>query len=174
MNDGTALIHVDPRANTTTRLADIHLAPRPGTDALVVALMVVTILDEELFDESFVRERMAGFETFAASVGEIDVEVAAEQTGIDSSVIRKTARAFGEAERAAVVAGTGIEEDGHSGTDTADALLNLLFQFGPRRQSRLPPTRRGSFRTRPNNRTMRYWWPEVHIRSGFSPLVAYH
>jgi predicted molibdopterin-dependent oxidoreductase YjgC len=130
VNDGANLIHVDPRANETTRLADRHLAPHPGTDALVVALVVETILDEGLVDEAFVDERTTGFEEFAASVADIDSKELAERAGVDHTAVREAARAFGEAERAAVIAGTGVEEDGHSGTDTADALLNLLLLTG--------------------------------------------
>jgi formate dehydrogenase major subunit len=39
VDDGATLIHVDPRANRTTRAADIHLAPRPGSDVLVATLL---------------------------------------------------------------------------------------------------------------------------------------
>ena len=130
VNAGAHLIHVDPRANATTRLADTHIAPRPGTDALVVALFVKTILDEGLVDEAFVADRTDGFAAFAAAVGEIDAETLAERADVDPVAIREAARAFGGAERAAVVAGTGVEGDGPDDSATADALLNLLLLTG--------------------------------------------
>ncbi|EMA49480.1 molybdopterin oxidoreductase family protein [Halococcus thailandensis] len=130
VNDGAQLIHIDPRANATTRLADTHIAPRPGTDALVVALFVKTILDEGLVDEEFVADRTEGFAAFAASVDEMDDETVAERAGVDPAAIREAARAFGGAERAAVVAGTGVEGDGPDDSATADALLNLLLLTG--------------------------------------------
>jgi predicted molibdopterin-dependent oxidoreductase YjgC len=130
VNGSAHLIHIDPRANRTTQLADQHLAPHPGADSLVVALMVATILDDGLFDEAFVEERTTGFEAFAASVADIDSEEVVERAGVDTTAVRQAARAFGKAERAAVIAGTGVEEDGHSATDTADALLNLLLLTG--------------------------------------------
>jgi predicted molibdopterin-dependent oxidoreductase YjgC len=130
VNDGTHLIHVDPRANATTRLADTHVAPRPGTDALVVALLVKTILDEGLVDEEFVADRTEGFAAFAASVDEMDTETLARRAGVDPTAIQEAAHAFGEAERAAVVAGTGVEGDDSDDSTTADALLNLLLLTG--------------------------------------------
>jgi predicted molibdopterin-dependent oxidoreductase YjgC len=130
VNDGAHLIHVDPRANATTRLADTHIAPRPGTDELVVALLAKTILDEGLLDEEFVADRTEGFEAFAASADEMNAEALAARAGVDIESVRAAARAFGETERAAVIMGTGIEGDGPDDTATADALLNLLLLTG--------------------------------------------
>ncbi|WP_256687088.1 molybdopterin oxidoreductase family protein [Halococcus qingdaonensis] len=130
VNAGAQLIHIDPRANATTRLADTHVAPRPGTDELVVALLVKTILDEGLVDEEFVADRTDGFVAFAASVDEMDAEILAERADIDPAAIQEAARAFGGAERAAVVAGTGVEGDGPDDSATADTLLNLLLVTG--------------------------------------------
>ena len=41
---GRCLIVVDPRRSETADLADIHLAPRPGTDAWLLAAMVAVIV----------------------------------------------------------------------------------------------------------------------------------
>lgn len=130
VNDGATLIHVDPRANRTTRAADIHLAPRPGTDALVATLLGAVIVEEGLLDRSFIAERTTGFEEFASAMADIDVDESAKRAGIDPEQLRTAARAFGRAERAAVVSGTGIEADDHEETDAADALLNLLCATG--------------------------------------------
>jgi predicted molibdopterin-dependent oxidoreductase YjgC len=130
VNDGAQLIHIDPRANATTRLADTHIAPRPGTDELVVALLVKTVLEEGLLDEAFVADRTEGFEAFAASVDEMEFADLAVRADIDTQTVRAAARAFGEAERAAVITGTGIEGEGPDDTATADALLNLLLLTG--------------------------------------------
>ena len=126
VNDGATLVHIDPRANATTRLADAHLAPRPGTDALVVSLLSRALLDEGLVDEGFVDERTTGFESFAAALAGNDPTVLAERAGVSLETVREVARAFGRAERAAVVTGTGIED----GPDTAETLLNLLLLTG--------------------------------------------
>ena len=126
VNDGATLVHVDPRANATTRLADHHLAPRPGTDAQVISLLARTILDEGLVDEGFVADRTTGFEAFAASVADEDPAAIADRAGVDLATVRDVARGVGRADRATVVTGTGIED----GPDTAEALLNLLLLTG--------------------------------------------
>ena len=129
VNDGATLIHVDPRANRTTRAADVHLAPRPGTDALFVTLLAGAVLEADLIDESFVRERTTGFESYAEELRALDITAHAPRTGVDAEQIRETARAFGRADRAAVVVGTGIERETQNAS-AADALLNLLFLTG--------------------------------------------
>ncbi|PSP88316.1 formate dehydrogenase subunit alpha [Halobacteriales archaeon QS_4_69_34] len=158
VDDGATLIHVDPHANETTRLADHHLAPRPGADALVVALLIDTVLRAGLIDERFVHERTTGFAAFAASMADFDAGQAAERAGVDLGEVREAARTFGRVDRAAVIAGTGVEpadggatrsgqgtggketigtdgetataEAGTTPTTAADALLDLLLLTG--------------------------------------------
>ncbi|WP_049902898.1 molybdopterin oxidoreductase family protein [Halococcus agarilyticus] len=127
VNDGAALLHLDPRANRTTRLATHHLAPHPGRDALAVALLVRAILDAGLEDGAFVAERTTGFEAFARSMERFDVAADAERAGLDPAAVRAAAETFGGAERAAVVTGTGIEDDEGA---TPNALLDLLLITG--------------------------------------------
>lgn len=130
VNDGATLIHIDPRENRTTRTADIHLAPRPGADALVATLLGAVIVQEGLIDRAFIAERTTGFEEFASEMAEIDIEEGAQRAGVAPEKLRTAARAFGRAERAAVVSGTGIEGDDHEDTAAADALLNLVCATG--------------------------------------------
>ncbi|MBT3227415.1 MAG: molybdopterin-dependent oxidoreductase, partial [Deltaproteobacteria bacterium] len=44
------LVVVDPRVSETAKIADIHLAIRPGTDALLMKSMISIILDEGLYN----------------------------------------------------------------------------------------------------------------------------
>ncbi|EMA45080.1 molybdopterin oxidoreductase family protein [Halococcus saccharolyticus] len=127
VNDGAALLHLDPRANRTTRLATQHLAPHPGRDALTVALLARAILDMGLEDRTFIAERTTGFDQFVRSMDRFDLAADAERAGLDPAAVREAAETFGEAERAAVVTGTGIEADEGA---TPNALLDLLLVTG--------------------------------------------
>jgi nitrate reductase NapA len=55
---GTTLICVDPRRTRTAEHADIHLAPIPGTDLLLLNAMAQVILAEGLHDEAFVARHV--------------------------------------------------------------------------------------------------------------------
>ncbi len=128
INDGATLIHIDPRANRTTRTADIHLAPYPGADALLVTLLASAVLEADLTDHSFVEERTTGFTSYAEELRTLDIPTHAERAGVEPEKIRTAARAFGRADRAAVLVGTGIEGEGQN--TAPDALLNLVLLTG--------------------------------------------
>ena len=129
VNAGATLVHVDPRATRTTRTASLHLAPHPGTDALVASLLCAVVLEAGLADEAFVERRTTGFGAFADSLRELEFERAADTAGVDPDSLREAGRLVGEADRVAVVAGTGVETT--HGTMTApDALVNLLLLTG--------------------------------------------
>lgn len=130
VNAGATLIHVDPRGNDTTRLADYHLAPRPGSDPAVLSGLAAVIIEENLVDETFIEHRTMGFDAFRTALGEGDTDAFAAAAGVDPGELRTVARAFAEPARAAAVCGTGIESAGHDRTDAPDALLNLLMLTG--------------------------------------------
>lgn len=53
---GATLIVVDPRFNRTAKVADIYAPIRPGTDIMYLGAIVKYILDNELYDEEYLRE----------------------------------------------------------------------------------------------------------------------
>jgi len=143
VTDGATLVHVDPVGNRTTRLADVHLAPRPETDALVLDLLCARVLDDGNADEGFVEGRTNGFEEFAAAIGDVDREAGVAAADVDADTLERVGALVGEAGRVAAIVGTGIEDNGDSrdtdedaggedGRDhgAADSLLNLLLLTG--------------------------------------------
>ena len=127
---GATLIHVDPMRNRTTRKADVHVAPRPGTDALVASMLCALVVDGGFVDGGFVDERTTGYDDYVASLDEIDVVADAALADVDPEDLARVARLIGEADRTAVVAATGIEDPGHETSKTANALVNLLLLTG--------------------------------------------
>ena len=49
------LVVIDPRVSETAKIADIHLALRPGTDALLFKAMIAIILREGWYDKEYVE-----------------------------------------------------------------------------------------------------------------------
>ena len=52
---GARLVTIDPRLSETAALSDQWIQVRPGTDAALALGMVRVLLDEELFDDDYVR-----------------------------------------------------------------------------------------------------------------------
>jgi len=128
VNKGTTLVHVDPVGNETTAAANLHLAPRPGTDALVLDLLSAGALSADAVDEAFVAERTTGFGTFRDGLMDLDRDRAASVAGVDTDRLGRTVDAV-TAGRTAAVVGTGIE-GGRGDASAPDALFNLLLLTG--------------------------------------------
>ena len=129
LKSGTKLIHVDPRENATTKGADIHLPVKPGYDIPLLNAMAALIVEEGLVDESFVAERTTGFDVLREYLADIDVDAEAERAGVDPEDLRAAARAYGEADRAAIFTGMGMSQH-HCGTDNVHTLINLPLLTG--------------------------------------------
>ena len=80
---GCRLIAVDPRDIGLAAHADIHLKLRPGTNVAFANGIVNYLIQHELYDEDFVRERTEGFEILAATVRDYTPELVEDICGID-------------------------------------------------------------------------------------------
>jgi formate dehydrogenase major subunit len=129
VNEGATLVHLDPVGNRTTRLADVHLAPRPGTDALVFDLLSARVADAGGVDRAFVDRRTRGDAAFTAALADLDREAARSVAGVDADALDRVARLVADADGVAGLVGTGIE-GGPDGTNAAAALLHLLLLTG--------------------------------------------
>ncbi|PHQ46097.1 molybdopterin oxidoreductase [Halorubrum sp. C3] len=130
VKDGTTLVHIDPAGNRTTRLADIHVKPRPGMDALLFDLLSAQIhADERGVDRTFVDERTSGYEGFAESLADIAYDETLLAAGVEEATVKRVSDHLANADRVAGLVGTGIE--GSPGdANAAAAILNLLLSTG--------------------------------------------
>ncbi|EKX65483.1 molybdopterin oxidoreductase family protein [Streptomyces ipomoeae] len=99
---GGTLTVVDPRLTRTAKLADRHVAIRPGTDALLLAAMAYVLFEEGLVDLGDLAAHVRGVDELAASLGEFTPEAAAEACDVDADTIRAMARELAAAPTAAV------------------------------------------------------------------------
>ncbi|MEE2675095.1 MAG: molybdopterin-dependent oxidoreductase [Myxococcota bacterium] len=97
---GGRLVVVDPRRTATAALADEHLFIRPGTDALLLAALVRTVLDEKLGRESHLQAVIEGRDGLRTALSPFSPEAVDATLGIPAERIRRLAREFAEAPRA--------------------------------------------------------------------------
>ena len=127
----TTLVHIDPVGNETTRLADVHLAPRPDTDAVVFDLLSAGLLAAGAVDRSFVAARTEGYESFAAGLRALDTDRARAVADVDADALDRTVELLADADRVAGMVGTGVEgSPGSASASASSSLLDLLLLTG--------------------------------------------
>lgn len=99
---GGTLVVVDPRRTRTAKLADRHLAPRPGSDALLLAALAHTLLTERLADLGALTELVEDLRELAAALGSFSPEAVAPACDLTADEIRDLARDLAAAPTAAV------------------------------------------------------------------------
>jgi anaerobic selenocysteine-containing dehydrogenase len=121
------VVVVDPRVTRTAEEADEHHFIRPGSDALLLAAIACTLLEEGLDAPGRLAEHTVGLEEVRTLVREFTPEAVAGACGIDAGDIRRMARELAAAEHAAVYAriGTCTQEFGTLASWLVD-VLNVL------------------------------------------------
>ncbi|MEV5701146.1 molybdopterin-dependent oxidoreductase [Streptomyces anthocyanicus] len=99
---GGTLTVVDPRRTRTAKLADRHVAIRPGTDALLLAAMAHVLYEEGLVDLGALAPHVGGVDDVAAAVRDFTPESVAAACDVDADVTRALARELAAAPTAAV------------------------------------------------------------------------
>ncbi|MFE6150478.1 molybdopterin oxidoreductase family protein [Streptomyces sp. NPDC057889] len=127
--NGGTLVVIDPRRTRTAELADLHLAPRPGTDLALALGMLHLVVTEGRVDEEFVRARTRGWEDARAAVMAHWPEYVERVTGVAVPQLREAVQMFCEPESAMVLTARGPEQQS-KGTDTVGAWINLCLATG--------------------------------------------
>ena len=100
------LIVVDPRRTESADLADIHLRPRPGGDADLLAALLATLVDEHLLADRWLADNTHGVDEVVAHLRMIDIGASCDRAGVDEATVRHAARVI-----AGATGGVSIYED---------------------------------------------------------------
>jgi len=91
------LIVIDPRATATAKEADIHLAPRVGTNVALLNGILHMLIENGSIDRGFIEAHTVGFEELQSTVTRYSPERASVISGVPVAQIEAAARAIGEA-----------------------------------------------------------------------------
>jgi len=126
---GATLIVVDPRETPLSDKADFFLRQKSGTDVAWLNGFMNIIIEENLHDKAFIKERTEGFEDLAKTVAEYTPQKAEQITGIGAGQLTQAARAYAKADSAMILYAMGITQ--HStGTDNVKSVANLAMLTG--------------------------------------------
>lgn len=129
IRNGTKLIVIDPRMTELTKLADVHLQLRPGTNIPLFNSLAHAIIDEGLADEEFIRDRVTEFQEFRSFVADYSPESVADICGVEAETIRKAARIYAAEKPSMSMHGLGMTEH-LQGTEGVMCVVNLALLTG--------------------------------------------
>ncbi len=145
---GVKVVYLDPRFTKTAAKATEWLPIKPGTDLAFHLALLNVIIDEQLYDRSFVENYTIGFDELAQEVQTYTPEWAAPITEIPADTIRRIAQEFAAAAPHALA---------HNGWRTS----NFINSFQTQRAITILNALVGNW-----NVTMRSGGGEVQRRSG--------
>lgn len=121
---GATLVVIDPRATTVARQADIHLAPRPGTDVVVALALHRYLFETGRADAAFLEAHTSGAERLRERALPWTFDRAAEVSGLRAADIERVAAVYADSTPALVKCGWGLERN-RNGGNAAMAVLAL-------------------------------------------------
>jgi formate dehydrogenase major subunit len=126
---GAHLIVIDPRRTELADYADLHLAPRPGTNVALLNSMACAIVEENLCDSRFLEERVSEWEEFREFIRGWAPERVSSICGVDADQIHRAAWLYATCGPSMCFHGLGLTEH-IQGTDGVMALVNLALLTG--------------------------------------------
>lgn len=127
--NGAKLVVLDPRYTPTAKIADEYVQFKTGTDVALMNGMIKVIIDNDLQDDEFIKNRTKGFDELKETVQKYDLETVSEITHIAPEVIEELAIEYAKADKAAIVYSLGITEHSH-GADNVMSTANLAMLTG--------------------------------------------
>lgn len=106
---GVCFIIIDPRNSTISKIADMHLRVRPGTDGALALGMMRVIIEKGLYDKEYVEKYTSGFDSLKEMVEEYDLEKVEKITMVPRSEIEKAAQMFATTKPSSIIPGLGVE-----------------------------------------------------------------
>ncbi len=127
---GAEVVVIDPRRTKTAKATNAQWIPvRPGTDGALALGLCNVLIEEEMYDEDFVKNRTVGFDDFNRYVQHFQPDIVEKITGVPATTVRDLARRIAIANGAAPVMYSGLEYS-DSGVQAIRATMTLWALAG--------------------------------------------
>ena len=126
---GGKLIVMDPRGVGLRKFASHMLQFRPGADVSMLNAICHVIVEEKLYDETYISQFTENWEAEKAHLKNFTPEKMSKICGIEPDVLRDVARTFAGAKAGMIFWGMGVSQHIH-GTDNSRCLISLALMTG--------------------------------------------
>ncbi len=124
---GGKVVVVDPRYTESARLAQEHVAIRPGTDLFLLLGMIRWIVSHGACDKAFIAEQCAGWSEFDEALAKVDLDLMSSVTDLPRNTIERLADEFASADGAFATTRVGVQTSPNTTlTEWAVQALNAI------------------------------------------------
>jgi anaerobic selenocysteine-containing dehydrogenase len=131
---GCYVVVIDPRRSATAQTANLHLAPKPGTDGILALGVAHVLVTEGLHDEGWLNAHTIGWPQLRERISEFPPERVAASTGLPEETIRSFARLYATRRPGLIKMADGINRNYNGGQNVRAVctLPALTGQYGTR------------------------------------------
>jgi len=104
------IVVIDPRITRTSRRADLHLRPRPGTDTALVSALCLSLINNQKADTAFIEENTTGFAHLYRAFT-YNPHQAAAVTGIPTAQINTLIQWYTQSHKSVDMIGIGFQKN---------------------------------------------------------------
>ncbi|MBD3775909.1 MAG: molybdopterin-dependent oxidoreductase [Thiotrichales bacterium] len=124
------VVVIDPRRTATCDIADIHLALRPGSDAVLFNGLLNYLVAHQATDTAYIERCTEGFEAALASAeGQIALRDVALQCDLDEDALEQWCAWFAGKQKAVTLYSQGVNQS-TTGVDKSNAIINCHLASG--------------------------------------------
>lgn len=126
---GAKFILIDPAENSLEYMTDIRLKPLPGTEIALLNSIARTIIDENLYDKDYIKDKIENFNEYQIALHGYSPQIVESLTGVDRDKIEQAGRLIASAKKPMLLLGN-HHSDQINQDATTQALLNLFILTG--------------------------------------------
>jgi anaerobic selenocysteine-containing dehydrogenase len=132
--NGCQVVVIDPRRTATARAADLHLAPRPGTDGALALGLAHVLVAEGLHDDQWLSAHTVGWPQLRERLADFPPERVAATTDLTEAEILDLARLYASRRPGLIKIADGVNRNLNGGQNVRAicALPALTGQYGVR------------------------------------------
>lgn len=131
---GAKIVCVDPYYSKTAAKANEYIRIRSGTDVALIYGMLNVIIENNLYDKQYLKDRVYGHEEIFKEAKKYTPEVTADITGIPADTIIRIAKEMARAKPASLIWNQGLTQHtvGTNNTRIMPILQTILGNIGKR------------------------------------------
>ncbi|NYB50965.1 MAG: molybdopterin-dependent oxidoreductase [Methanobacteriaceae archaeon] len=129
---GAKLVVIDPVKTETTKRADLHLQPTPGSDIYLAMALAKIILKENLTHDGFIENHTEYFEDYLKLLDIYSLKELSRITDISLDELFYLARLYAKGSSSSIILGWGLQryQKGHLTFRFIDALAAITGNIG--------------------------------------------